>query len=183
MKSTGTIEDISIDFKSRKPKITILLNSNEITSIEELKGFKLNVELKKWKQKRSLDANAYLWVLIKELSEVTDIEPKAIYRDAISYMHTYDVIPIKNEAVDRFISNWNKNGDGWICETFDSKLEGFTNVRAYYGSSVFDSKEMSKLIETIVDECKQLGIETKPPEELKSLLEEWDGKKQKGKSL
>ena len=92
-------------------------------------------------------------------------------------MNTYDVIPIKNEAVERFIKNWNQNGDGWICETFNSKLEGFTNIRAYYGSSVFDSKEMSQLIEIIVNECKELGIETKPPEELKSLLEVWNGKK------
>lgn len=177
MKIIGTIENVSIDFKSKKPKITLLLNSNEITLLEELKGLKLNVELKKWRKKRSLDANSYLWVLIKELSDVTDIEPKTIYRDAISCLNTYDVIPIKNEAVERFISNWNQNGDGWICEKFDSKLKGFTNVRAYYGSSVFNSKEMNKLIEIIVDECKQLGIETKPPEELKSLLEEWDGKK------
>ena len=183
MKTIGTIEDISMDLKNKKPKITLLLNSNEITLLEELKGLKLNVELKKWRQKRSLDANAYLWVLIKELSEVTDIEPKAIYRDAISFLNTYDVIPLKNEVVDRFISNWNKNGDGWICEKFDSKLKGFTNVRAYYGSSVFDTKEMSKLIEIIVDECKEQGIETKPPEELRSLLEEWDGKEQKSKSL
>lgn len=173
MKTIGEIQDISIDFQTRKPKITILLNSNEINQVEELKGLKLNVELNKWKKKRSLNANAYLWVLIKELSKKTEVEPKQIYKDAISYMNTYDVIPIKNEAVDRFIKNWNQNGDGWICEKFNSKLEGFTNVRAYYGSSVFDSKEMSQLIEIIVNECKSFGIETKPPEELKSLLEGW----------
>lgn len=177
MKTVGEIQDISIDFQTRKPKITILLNSNEINQVEELKGLKLNVELNKWKKKRSLDANAYLWVLIRELSKQTGVEPKEIYRDAISYLNTYDVIPIKNEAVERFIKNWNQNGDGWICEKFDSKLKGFTNIRAYYGSSVFDSKEMSQLIEIIVNECKELGIETKPPEELKSLLEVWNGKK------
>ena len=65
MKTIGEIQDISIDFQTKKPKITILLNSNEINQVEELKGLKLNVELNKWKKKRSLDANAYLWVLIR----------------------------------------------------------------------------------------------------------------------
>ena len=177
METTGEIKDIRINTQTRMPEITLLLNTNEITLIEQLKGLKLNVELKKWFKKRSTDANAYMWVLIREISKKIDSTPKEIYRDAISYLNTYDVLPIRNDAVSRFVENWQKQGDGWICETFDSKLDGYTNVRAYYGSSVFDSKEMSQLIEIIVNECKELGIETKPPEELKSLLEVWNGEK------
>ena len=176
MQTVGEIQDISIDFQTRMPKITILLNTNEINQVEELKGLKLNVELTKWYKKRSLDANAYMWVLIREISKKIGSTPKEIYRDAISYLNTYDVLPIRNDAVERFIQNWQEQGDGWICETFDSKLEGYTNVRAFYGSSTFNTNEMSKLIDIIVEECKGLGIETKPPEELKSLLEAWNGK-------
>lgn len=102
-----------------------------------------------------------------------DIEPKEIYREAISHLNTYDVLPLKNEAVDRFIQNWAENGDGWICEKITSKLEGYTNIRAYYGSSVFDTKEMSELLEIIIEECKNLGIETKPKAEIDSLLRSW----------
>lgn len=173
MQVTGTLEDYNVNFKDNSSKIVLVVNTNEVDILEKLRGSKLNVELKKWYKKRSLDANAYLWVLIREISEKIEVQPKEIYRDAISYMNTYDVLPIRDDAVDRFIENWQKNGDGWICEKFDSKLKGYTNVRAYYGSSTFNTKEMSQLIDIIIEECRNLGIETKPKAEIDALLKEW----------
>lgn len=115
----------------------------------------------------------YAWVLLGELQEVLNIPKEDIYKDLIKNIGSYEVIPIKNEAVEKFRNAWSKNGLGWITETTKSKLEGFTNVLAYYGSSVYDSKEMSRLIDLIIEECKQLGIETKPKAELDSMLLEW----------
>lgn len=119
----------------------------------------------------------YAWVLLGELQEVLNIPKEEIYKDLIKHIGSYEVVPIKNEAVEKFCSAWSKNGLGWITETTKSKLEGFTNVLAYYGSSEYDSKEMSRLIDLIVQECKQLGIETKPKAELDSLLLEWGSTK------
>ena len=101
------------------------------------------------------------------------MEKEEIYRDAIKNIGVYEVIPIKNEAVDRFIEAWKHNGIGWICETTPSKLEGFTNIIAYYGSSTYNTNEMSRLIDLIVQECKQLDIETMTPQQLSLLKEEW----------
>lgn len=129
----GIINDISIDFNTRKPKISLLLDTNEISVVEELKNEnKLNVELKKYKKKRSLDANAYMWVLVSKIQEKLNISKEDIYRDAIKNIGVYEVIPVKDEAVERFVEAWKHNGLGWICETTKSKLEGFTNVIAYY---------------------------------------------------
>lgn len=175
MQTTGIINDISIDFNTRKPKISLLLDTNEISVIEELKSEnKLNLELTKYREKRSLDANAYMWLLISKLQEKLDIPKEEIYKDAIKNIGVYEVIPVKNEAVERFIQAWKHNGLGWICETTKSKLEGFTNVLAYYGSSTYNTKEMSRLIELIVQECNQLNIETKSKNEIDSLLKQWD---------
>lgn len=175
MQTTGQIKDISIDFETRKPKISLLLNTNEISDIEELKNEnKLNLELKKYREKRSLDANAYMWVLVSKLQEKLDISKEDIYKDAIKNIGVYEVIPVKNEAVERFIQAWKHNGLGWICETTKSKLDGFTNVLAYYGSSTYNTKEMSRLIELIVQECQQLNIETKSKSEIDSLLSQWE---------
>lgn len=178
MNTTGEIKDISIDFQTKKPKITILLNSNEINQVEELKGLKLNVELKKWIKKRTLDCNAYMWVLIQKIAEKISTEDaivtkEDIYKDAIKEVGAYSIVPIKSEAVEEWVRIWKSNGIGWICETQPSKLEGFTNVMCYHGSSVYNQKEMNRLVNVIVEECRNLGIETKPDEELKSLLEEW----------
>lgn len=178
MKSVGTIEDISIDYKTQKPKILITLNEREsLSGLEELKEDKLSIEIKKYRNKRSLDANAYMWVLISKLEEKVNISKDVIYKDAIKNIGVYEVIPVKNEAVERFIEAWTKNGLGWVCETTKSKLEGYTNVLAYYGSSTYDTAEMSRLIDLIVQECKQLNIETMSKEELDSLIESWGATK------
>ncbi len=177
MQTTGMIDNISIDYISNKPKIILTLeNKNVIKNIEELKDDKLSIEIKKYRQKRSLDANAYMWVLISKIQEKLDIPKEQIYKDAIRNIGVYEVIPVKNEAVERFIEAWKHNGIGWVCETTQSKLKGFTNVIAYYGSSTYNTKEMSRLIDLIVEEAKGLNIETMPEDELKSLIESWNKK-------
>lgn len=175
--TTGTITDLNIDFDTLKPKITVLLDTKNKELIEELKNDgKLNIELKKYRKKRSNDANAYAWVLLGELQNVLSIPKEEIYRDLIKNIGSYEIIPVKNEAVERFRQAWSKNGLGWVTDTTKSKLEGFTNVVAYYGSSTYNTKEMSRLIELLIEECKQFGIETKPQAEIDSLLKEWDKK-------
>ena len=175
--TTGTITDLNIDFDTLKPKITILLDTNNKEVVEELKNEnKLNIELKKYRKKRSLDSNAYAWVLLGELQNVLNIPKEEIYRDLIKSIGSYEVIPVKNEAVEKFRQAWSKNGLGWVTETTKSKLEGFTNIITYYGSSSYNTKEMTRLIDLLVEECKQFGIETKPKEEIESLLKEWDKK-------
>ena len=101
-------------------------------------------EVKEYKEKRSLDANAYAWVLLGKLQDRLHIPKEDIYRDLIRNIGSYEVVPIKNEALEKFKQAWSKNGLGWITDTTRSKLEGYTNVIAYYGSSIYDTKEMKK---------------------------------------
>lgn len=169
----GEISDLSLDFKTRKTKVTFLIDGDP-SSIEKFQNNKLNIDIKKYRPRRSLDANAYMWVLLGKIQDVVDIPKETIYRDLIKYIGSYEVIPIKNEAVEKFRDAWSKNGLGWVTDTVKSKLDGFTNVVAYYGSSTYDTKEMSRLIDLVIQECNQLGIETKTDEEIKALMESWE---------
>lgn len=171
MQTTAIISDLSKDIKTNKIKVTLLLDT--IEDLEEFQDKKINVELKQHRNNRSLDANAYCWVLINKIAEKTDVPAKDIYKDAITYVGSYEVLPIKDEAVNKFIEAWSKRGIGWICQTSKSKLKGYTNVLAYYGSSSYNTKEMSKLIDIIIEECKQWNIETLTPDKLSRLKEEW----------
>lgn len=178
MQTTGKLTDINIDFQTKKPKISILLDSNEISNIEELNGLKLNIELKKWSKKRSLDCNAYMWVLIQKIAEKlslqdTVVTKEEIYRDAIRSIGAYTIVPVKDEGVNEWIRIWQSNGIGWICDTQPSKLEGFTNVMCYHGSSSYNQIEMNRLVNVIVEDCRNLNIETKTKQEIDSLLKEW----------
>lgn len=137
-----------------------------------------DLEVKEHRKKRSLDANAYAWVLINKLADVMRIPPSEVYRQAIQDISgNSEIIPIKNEAVDQFKQAWQHNGIGWMCRDMGkSKLSGYRNLMVYYGSSVYNSKQMSDLIDHLVQDCKALDIETMPPEKLSLIMEEWSGR-------
>ena len=179
METTGTIESFNIDFKQNQTILTLKLNSNEVNTLQKLNGSKLNVEIKKWYQRRKLDCNAYMWLLIQKIAEKIStpeavVTKEQIYKDAIKEVGAYTIVPVKNECIDEWIRVWSSNGLGWICETQPSKLKGFTNVMCYHGSSVYNQKEMNRLVDIIKEECRSLEIETIPSNELESLLKEWD---------
>ena len=137
-------------------------------------GKQYDIELKEHKKKRSLDANAYAWVLMGKLAEATEQCNTDVYKTFIREIGgNYDTLCMLDKAVARFCQTWQKNGIGWVTETMPSKLPNCTTVLAYYGSSTFDSRQMSKFTELIIDECKQYNIETKTPAEMSLLLEEW----------
>ena len=132
-------------------------------------------EIKEHREKRSLDANAYCWVLIDKLAQATRIPKTELYRKAIKEIGgVSDTVCVQHKAADRLVSGWESNGVGWFCERSESRLEGCMNVTLYYGSSVYDAAQMSRLIDNIVEDCKALGIETMTPEKLELLKEAWN---------
>lgn len=146
--------------------------------VDDLKYFeKLDIRISNRKERRSLDANAYCFAMIDKLAKKLNLPKEEIYRNAIRKIGgVSDVVCIKNEAVETLCRNWEHNGLGWQTETFPSKIDGCTNVILYYGSSTYDTSQMSSLITNIVEDCKALGIDTKSPAELASLLDSWRGK-------
>lgn len=142
--------------------------------IPSLKDKKYKISVKEFKNKRSLDANAYCWVLIDRLSEVTGYDKETIYKNAIKEIGGIsETVCIQNKAAEKLCHAWEYKGLGWQTETFESKIDGCTNVILYYGSSVYDTAQMSRLIDIIVQECKSQGVETMTPDELEILKTQW----------
>lgn len=135
-----------------------------------------DLEVKEHRNKRSLDSNAYAWVLIGKLADAMRIAPLEVYQQAIQNIGgNYEVIPIKVEAADHFKKVWEAKGLGWPCVDMGmSKIPGYRNLRAYYGSSTYDTRQMSQLIDNLVQDCKSLDIETLSPEKLSLLMEGWN---------
>ncbi len=143
-----------------------------IDSLDDGKEYILTVKEKK--KRRSLDANAYAWVLLDKLAEKVRIPKTEIYKQYIKEIGgNSETVCAVNRAVDDLCEAWESRGIGWQTERTQSKLEGCTNVILYYGSSVYDSKQMSRLIEMIVQDCKENDIETLTPQELERLCEKW----------
>lgn len=129
--------------------------------------------IKPYRKKRSLDANAYYWVLCGKLSEVMNIPPKEIYRGHIRDIGNYVVTDMKSDAVKDFAKFWCRDHEGRLIETRRSNIQGRTTVLAYYGSSDFDSTQMSRLIDNCIQDCQAVGIETMTPEQQAALIERW----------
>ena len=135
-----------------------------------------DLEIKEHRKKRSLDANAYAWVLINKIADALRLTPKEVYRQAIQDIAgNHEIVPIKTEAADKFKQVWESQGLGWPCiDIGRSKIDGYRNMKAYYGSSTYDTRQMSLLIDHLIEDCRALDIETLPPDKLALLLEAQD---------
>ena len=134
-------------------------------------NFKANTEyeLKPYKEKRSLSANALAWVYCDKLAEKLKTTKERIYQDAIDNVGVFEEIKVNSpEAGQRFKRIWKQNGLGWLTKTIDD-----TTILAYYGSSTYDTKQMARLIDYLQEECKEQGIETRPQWEVDAMLKEW----------
>ena len=138
-------------------------------------GVEYDIDIKKAKEKRSLDANGYAWVLIQKLAKELGLKPIEVYQQQVVNMYTYDDELIKAEAFDRCKKDWERDHIGRMYEKLgDSpQHEGYIWARRYRGSSDFDTREMTHFIDLLCVECQQFGIETKTPEELEKLKKEW----------
>lgn len=154
--------------------LTISTRENIGALFDELHDTDVDVAVKKHREKRSLDANAYAWVLMDKLAEETGTPRREVYRQAVRDVGgNTEVVCVREKAVKKLCESWQKNGEGWQTEVVDSKIGGCKNVILFYGSSTFDTKQMSRLIDNIVQDCKSVGIETMTPQQLDALKEDW----------
>lgn len=142
------------------------------TYVELVNAGDLEVTVKKLQKKRSLDANAYLWALLGKLAEKLETTSEELYLHYVSHYGIYKDFMLTDEEAKTFSHLWSKQGLGWPVEKLDFATEGDRVIyRAYYGSSVYTVKQMQRLIQAVVDDCKEQGIETISPLQLKIMLE------------
>lgn len=171
MEFTGVIKSINRDYLSNQINITFAANENILADYEKIKDCeKLRIKAIQYREKRSLDANAYLWVLLQKLAEVLRTDKWSLYLQMLKRYGQFTYIVVKPHAVDGVKKQWRE------CEEVgEININGEKAVQmlCYYGSSTYDTREMSVLIDGVVSECKELGIETLPPDELRRIKEQW----------
>lgn len=157
-------------------KENIVFRLPQIVEVME-SGKEYDIEVKRHRERRSPDANAYFWKLLDELAEKINITKSEIYRRYIKEIGGVStVICVKEKYADKLCCNWEKNGIGWQTDRTESKLSGCVNIILYYGSSTYDSAQMSRLIDLLVQDCKAQGIDTRPRDEIDALIEKWGQK-------
>lgn len=171
MKVSGRISGANIDFKTGKPVLMLEINErNDFEHIvDDLKDKdKLSIEVKEYRERRSLNANAYAWSLIGQIADIVRAGKDEIYLMLLKRYGQSELISVLSHVP---IRNYVK----YFEEAGESKLNGknFTHYRVYKGSSEFDTREMSIFIDGVVSEAKDLGIQTETPNQIAEMKARW----------
>ena len=155
--------------------LEIVFTTKEKVNIDDLKqiienGKEISVEAKQFRVKRSLDSNAYMWILISKMAAVLNTSKDELYLQILQRYGIFTHIIVKENVVERVRAEWKT-----VIELGEVTINGAIGVQlqCYFGSHTYDSKEMSVLINGVVEECKELGIETISSNELERMKSAW----------
>jgi len=140
-------------------------------------------EVKQYRERRSLDANAYFWVLCGKLAAVLRMSMTEIYRWCVRDIgDNFQIVPIRKDGIGEWERIWTAKGLGWIVEDLGPcrNLPGYHYMASYYGSSLYTTDQMSRLIDVIVQACQEQGIETATPDELANMISLYGGEADDG---
>ena len=174
------IADFAADMISGKQRLTLQLDGDFRADFDKLRDIDVEVTIKPYREKRSKNANAYLWELIGKESEVLNLPSVYIYQKAIREVGQWKDFHNMDEAdAKTLMTAWGKLGLGWFAQQLDYEPDGeHVVVRCWYGSSAYNSKRFSMLLDFVIADCKELGIETLPPAELAALMDDWQRRKE-----
>ncbi len=179
MKCTGRLKDISIDFFTRKTVLSLEVNEDVTGEYDKLKDKdKLAIEVKQWRRKRSLDANAYFHVLVGKIADELRISKARCKNILIGRYGQPEVLDNEEEAViktnvppERMMEQ-----EYLHCRAIGSVDENGKEIifyKIYRGSHTYDTREMSILIDGTVQEAKDLGVETMTPDQIEEMKQKW----------
>lgn len=165
----GKLKEL-IPLRSGKFLLTVEIDG-DFSEFDELKEDSVDITIEKHKEKRSKNANGYMWVLCEKIAQKINVTKNDVYKQAIREVGVFQDIAISEKAKNTFIKVWEAYGTGYFVEDFGLYL------RAYYGSHNYNTAQMSRVIDYIVSEAKALNIDTLTPNEIINLVNLWESVK------
>lgn len=169
-----------IEFRTEKPEISLTMDGrgratffcprSKLKALDGLQEGEYAVEIKRYRERRSLNANAYFWVLVGQIADKIQSDTESVYLRLLERYGVFTHIVVKPNVVDKVKAEWRA-----VKVLGEVAINGKTGVQiqCFFGSHTYDTKEMSRLIEGTVSEAKELGIDTRTPEEIALMTEEW----------
>jgi len=175
MECTGKLESITRDWQTDKLLLTFSVNEksavNEINNIQSCE--KLSIKAVKYREKRSLDANALLWVCLSKIANAMD--PPAdkwdIYLQMLKRYGKFTHICVKPNVVDAVKAQWRESE---VLGEVNINGQKAVQMLCYFGSSTYDTKEFSRLLDGVISEMAEMGLETPASEDMRRALEIWE---------
>ena len=168
------IKDLSVQFENGCAVgcVTLRIPSTEIDRITKLaKAEKeIDVEIKEHRNRRTPDANAMMWACLQEIADAVQSDKWQVYLQMLKRYGRFTYICVKPEAVAEVKKQWRESeivGD----VTINGKPA--VQMLCYYGSSTYDTKEFSVLLDGIISEMKEMGLQVPRSDEMQAALERW----------
>lgn len=149
--------------------VTLELES-EPRSYDQTAGDVIEVDIKKFREKRSLNANRLLWDCLGEIAEALRTDKWNVYLMMLKRYGKYTYICVKPNVVKSVKAQWRE------CEEIgEININGEKAVQllCYFGSSTYDSKEFSVLLDGVVSEMKEMGLKAPSEREFDMVIESW----------
>ncbi|WP_373129878.1 hypothetical protein [Dorea formicigenerans] len=168
MDFTGIFQGLSMNYATGKQTASFELNEDAREAFQDLKGCeKLTIQIKKYRKKRSLDANAYYWVLVSKLGKVLDMANPEVHNIAlirygqpwiIDGKSVFTTIPDTEDAENqvRYAVNYHLHPTSQVREGNDNVM--YRTYRLLRGSHTYNTEEMARLIDGMITMCKEAGI-------------------------
>ena len=143
-----------------------------------LNGFKPGkYTIEPYVERRSSNANSYCWVLCDKIAQKLggSQTKEEVYQRAVHAVGIYkEFTGMEPDQAKTLQAAWNKLGIGWITEDGWEQDGERQFVRAYYGSSVYNRKQMARLLDYITEDARSVGVPIESEEKIQSLLREWE---------
>lgn len=157
----GRISDLNVSIFNDKQKLTFEIDGDFRTQYDELKGKDLDISVKVFRQKRSLDQNSYAWVLIGKIADKLRASKDDVYLTMLKRYGQGGVIKVQPQNEQAILS---------AIKYYEPHEKLYTDSDKYYriwaGSSGYNTEEMTIFLDGIISEAKEMGIETMTPDEL-----------------
>lgn len=172
MDFTGNLKGIQTDWASGETIISFTCNEKSaLSDVDKLKEKKLSIKAVQFREKRSLDANAMLWACLGEIAAVLRADKWEIYLQMLKRYGKYTYICVKPNVVDAMKAQWRE------CEEIgkiDINGKEAVQMLCYFGSSTYDTKEFSVLLDGVISEMKEIGLQPPASGDMKRALEQWE---------
>lgn len=168
----GQLENVSKN-KDGSTSITIKTNSNVNYDILDLFGQQVECAVKKIKAKKSVNANNYCWELCAQISVAIGVGSVDVYRQALRERGVYKDYEIPEDKVEEANKAWSNNGIGWFTERVDNAVDNKVILRCYYGTSSYNSAQLSRIIDFLTEEANDLGLTTLSNKRKEALINKW----------
>lgn len=181
MQSLGKVKSIQKDFITDKPVVTVMLDDVSPVELQSLSSEeRYQITIDKPKRRRSLDANGLLWACIGEIAVELRADKWEIYLQMLKRYGKYTYIVVKENVVDAVKRQWRE------CEVIgEIDIHGSKGIQmlCYFGSSTYDSKEFSVLLDGVISEMKEIGLQPPPSKEMRKALEKLEKREKQNDTI